>query len=46
MIFNTQTLNETIDDKVKEIILHSMKSVCGKINKLERKICFEKAIGR
>ena len=27
--------------KVKEIILHSMKSVCGKINKLERKICFE-----
>ena len=27
--------------KVKEIIIHSLKSVCGKINKLERKICFE-----
>ena len=27
--------------RVKEIIIHSMKSVCGKINKLERKICFE-----
>ena len=27
--------------KVKEIIIHSMKSVCCKINKLERKICFE-----
>ena len=27
--------------KVKEIIMHSMKSVCNKINKLERKICFE-----
>ena len=27
--------------KVKEIIIHSMKSVCNKINKLERKICFE-----
>ena len=27
--------------KVKEIIIHSLKSVCGKINKLERKMCFE-----
>ena len=27
--------------KVKEIIIHSMKSVCCRINKLERKICFE-----
>ena len=27
--------------KVKEIIIHSMKSVAGKINKAERKICFE-----
>ena len=27
--------------KVKEIIVHSMKSVSGKINKSERKICFE-----
>ena len=27
--------------KVKEIIMHSMKSVANKINKLERKICFE-----
>ena len=26
---------------VKEIIIHSMKSVAGKINKAERKICFE-----
>ena len=27
--------------KVKEIIIYSMKSVAGKINKAERKICFE-----
>ena len=27
--------------KVKDIIIHSMKSVCTRINKLERKICFE-----
>jgi len=27
--------------RVRDIIIHSMKSVCGRINKLERKICFE-----
>ena len=40
-LHNQINVKKDLLPKVKEIILHSMKSVCGKINKLERKICFE-----
>ena len=38
---NTINVKKDLLPKVKEIIMHSMKSVAGKINKAERKICFE-----
>ena len=38
---NTISVKKDLLPKVKEIIIHSMKSVAGKINKAERKICFE-----
>ena len=38
---NTINVKKDLLPKVKEIIIHSMKSVAGKINKNERKICFE-----
>ena len=38
---NKINIRKDLLPKVKEIIIHSLKSVCGKINKLERKICFE-----
>ena len=38
---NTINVKKDLLPKVKEIIIHSMKSVAGKINKAERKICFE-----
>jgi hypothetical protein len=38
---NTISVKKDLLPKAKEIIIHSMKSVAGKINKAERKICFE-----
>ena len=38
---NKLNVKKDLLPKVKDIIIHSMKSVCGRINKLERKICFE-----
>ena len=38
---NTINVKKDLLPGVKEIIIHSMKSVAGKINKAERKICFE-----
>ena len=38
---NTINVKKDLLPKVKEIIIHSMKSVAGKINKAERKVCFE-----
>ena len=40
-IKNEKNVKKDLLPKVKEIIIHSMKSVAGKINKAERKICFE-----
>ena len=38
---NKLNVKKDLLPRVKDIIIHSMKSVLGKINKLERKICFE-----
>jgi hypothetical protein len=38
---NSINVKKDLLPSVKEIIIHSMKSVAGKINKAERKICFE-----
>ena len=40
-VSNKINVKKDLLPKVKEIIIHSMKSVAGKINKGERKICFE-----
>ena len=40
-VSNKINIKKDLLPKVKEIIIHSMKSVAGKINKAERKICFE-----